>query len=576
MRKWIMSLVLMVLLGVVAACGAQQTPAPAPAQQPAAPKAEAPKAAAPTEAPKAPAAAATQAPAAQAQAPAAKTGGTNCPTVGGMAVTGTNAEAANINPLLRVDTDGDYLTDWVFDRIVDVDPKTFEPTPWLAESWDISKDGLVYTFKLRKGVKWHDGKPFTANDVAFTLNTILSKDYTGPFRSRFNMIAGAQDTIDGKTKETSGIKVLDENTIQITLAKPTASFLVTSMRELKPVPKHLVEGQDIAKGEWAQKLIGTGPFKFKEWKKGDSWTFEANLDYWGGRPCLDGLRHQVIPDLNAMLVALETGNIDTSIVPPVTEIPRLKSEKKLTVIELPPASIESVQFNLENQYLKDLKVRQAISMALDMKAFTNDILKGVTQPADSVVAPTLWSYDKSQAMPTYNVDKAKQLLAEAGYPNGFTIKWATNSGNLFREQFTTFAQAQLGKIGIKVEPVLNEWPVFLKSVQDGKFEIATQATASGLPDPDSLYQVYKTGAPSNYYRFSNPQVDKLLDDGRAATTLEDRKKAYQQVQKILADELPNFYAYYRPNPIVTNPKLKGITPNPIQPYFRIQNWYKEK
>ncbi|MFN8475359.1 MAG: ABC transporter substrate-binding protein [Anaerolineae bacterium] len=568
MRKWITCLALLVMLVAVAACGGQPASAPSASQASDASKA----ASAPAQG-SSQATTPTQAPAAQA---AAKPGGTNCPVVGGFAVTGTNAEAANINPLLRVDTDGDYLTDWVFDRVLDVDPKTFEPIPWLAESWDISKDGLVYTFKLRKDVKWHDGQPFTAKDVAFTLNTILSKDYTGPFRSRFNMIAGAQDAIDGKTKEVSGIKVLDDYTVQITLAKPTASFLVTSMRELKPVPQHLVQGQDIAKGEWAQKLIGTGPFKFKEWKKGDSWTFEANTDYWGGRPCLDGIRHQVIPDLNAMLVALESGDIDTSIVPPVTEIPRLKTEKKLNVIELPPSSIESVQFNLQNPYLKDVRVRQAIAMALDMKAFTNDILKGVTQPADSVVVPTLWTYDKSQAMPTYDVEKAKKLLADAGYPNGFTLKWSTNSGNLFREQFTTFAQAQLAKIGIKLEPVMNEWPVFLKSVQDGQFEIATQATASGLPDPDSLYQVYKTGAPSNYYKYSNAQVDKLLDDGRAATTVEDRKKAYQQVQKILADELPNFYAYYRPNPIVTNLKLKGITPNPIQPYYHIQNWYKEK
>ncbi len=499
-----------------------------------------------------------------------------CPVTGGSAVTGTNAEAANINPLLRVDTDGDYLSSWVFDRIVDVDPKTFQPIPWLAESWDVSKDGLTYTFKLRRNVKWHDGKPFTAGDVEFTLKTILSPTYTGPFRSRFIVIAGAREFGAGQIRDLAGVRVVDDATLQIRLSQPLAPFLVTSMRELKPVPRHLVEGQDIARGEWAQKLIGTGPFKLREWVRGDHWTFDVNPDYWRGRGCLDSIRHQIIPDLNALLVAAETGQVDTVIVPPVTEIPRLKKEHKLDVIDLTSAGIEGIQFNLEHPILKDVRVRQAIAHAIDVQAFTRDVLKGVTQTADSVVVPTVWAYDKSIKLPEYNPDKARKLLAEAGYPKGFTVKWSTNSGNLFREQFSTFAQAQLEKVGIKLELVMNEWPIFLKSMEDGRFELATQNIVAGVPDPDVLYFIFHTGAPGNYFRFSNQIVDQLLDQGRTLTSQASRRDVYLRVERILANQLPIFNAYYRPNPIVKNTKLKGLNPQSIDPYFQIETWYKER
>lgn len=499
-----------------------------------------------------------------------------CPVVGGTAVTGTNAESATINPLLRVDTDGDYLSSWVFDRVVDVDPQTFEPIPWLAESWEVSRDGTTYTFRFRRGVNWHDGKPFTARDVEFTLKAILAPGYTGPFRSRFDVIAGAKEYSEGRTSDLAGVRVLDELTLQVRLSRPLASFLATSMRELKPIPQHLIEGQDIARGEWARRLVGTGPFKLREWVRGDHWTFEANTDYWRGRPCLDRIRHQIIPDLNALLVAAETGQVDTVIVPPVTEIPRLKRERKLDVIELPPAVPETIQFNVQDPILKDVRIRHAIAHAIDVPAFTRDVLKGVTQPATSVAVPSIWVYDPSIRMPEYNPRRARQLLAEAGYPGGFTLKWVTNSGNLFREQFTTFVQAQLAQVGIKLEPTFLEWPIFLQTVTEGRFQSATQTTTGGLPDPDIWYFTFRTGAPGNYFRFSNTLVDQLLEQGRTLTSQADRKKVYLRVARILATQLPVFFAYYRPNPIVKNPKLKGLTPQSINPYFQIETWYKER
>ena len=260
----------------------------------------------------------------------------------------------------------------------------------------------------------------------------------------------------------------------------------------------------------------------------------------------------------------------------VTEIPRLQAEGKLEVIQMPPQGAESVQFNLRDPIVKDVRVREAIARGLDVATFTKDILKGVTQPADGVAMPTSWAYDPTVKMPSYDVEKAKQLLAEAGYSNGFTLNWSINSGNLFRQQFSTFAQAQLAKLNIKVNIMNPEWPVFLDSVMTGKYQVAHENTAGGLPDPDVWYYTFRTGGPGNVFGYSNPQVDTLLDQARTLTTQNDRKRIYVQVERILATDLPVFFAYFRPNPIVKNPKLKGLNPQPINPYFQIERWYKER
>ena len=476
---------------------------------------------------------------------------------GGHLRNGTNGEAANIHPLLRVDSDGDYMTDWMFDRIVDLSPKTLEPVPHLATSWDVSADGKTYTFKFNNGVKWHDGQAFSASDVEYSLKRIQAADYTGPFKPQF--------------KHVQSVQTVDPLTLRINLSQPNASFLAASMRELKPIPEHLVQDQDLRTGAYATQLIGTGPYKFVEWKKGSSFSFAVNENYWGGRPNIDQITHNVVTDMNSLVASAEAGEIDFLIMPVPSELKRLQDEGKLNVTLLDPYIPESLYFNLTHPILKDVRVRQAIAQALDMQAFTRDIMMGVVGPAKGVVMPYLWAYEPTATMPVFNLDKSKQLMADAGQASGFSIGLASNQGNAFREAFSTYAQAQLAKINVKVDIQLNEWPVFLKRSQSFDFEMGTQAITAGYPDPDILSQAFQTNGLTNYMQYTG--VDQLLDDARAAQDIAKRKELYGQVQKKVAADLPIFYTFYRPNPIVTTKKLNGLTPTALSPYYAIDKWW---
>jgi peptide/nickel transport system substrate-binding protein len=229
------------------------------------------------------------APAAAGAATAQPVAAAGTPVRGGHLRNGTNGEAANIHPLLRVDSDRDYMTDWMFDRIVDLNPKTLEPVPHLATSWDVSTDGKTFIFKFKDGVKWHDGQAFTASDVEYSLKRIQAEDYTGPFKPQF--------------KDVQSVQTVDRLTLRINLSQPNASFLAASMRELKPVPEHLVQDQDLRTGAYATQLIGAGPYKFAEWKKGSSFSFAVNENYWGGRPNIDQITHNVVTDMNSLVAS---------------------------------------------------------------------------------------------------------------------------------------------------------------------------------------------------------------------------------------------------------------------------------
>src|SRR5205823_264073 len=195
------------------------------------------------------------------------------------------------------------------DALAVLDANTLKPTPRLARSWDVSSDGLTYTFHLQPGVTWHDSQPFSADDVQFTVMSMLAPDYAGPFQSRWKALTGAADVIAGKSKTLEGMKVVDPNTIQFRLDEANATFLTLVVPDLKPIPRHLLDGQKITPDSpFSLKPVGTGPYKFVEWVKGDHFTMEANPGYWGGAPCMKSISQRVIPDMNALVLGIQAGD----------------------------------------------------------------------------------------------------------------------------------------------------------------------------------------------------------------------------------------------------------------------------
>jgi peptide/nickel transport system substrate-binding protein len=493
-------------------------------------------------------------------------------------VLGANGDAKIVNPILAMDSDGFWRSDLMFDSLVRVDPVTTEPVGQLAESWEVSDDGTTYTFYLVDAdVRWHDGAPFTVEDIEFTMMEILKPTYTGIFQQRFVDLVGADKVIAGEATSLEGFKIIDDKTVQFKLNQPNAPFLAWAISGLKFVPKHLLEGQEITEDmPYSLAPVGNGPYKFKEWDKGNRFVMEWNEEYWGEKPCAKTITTLGIPDMQALAAAVEAGDIDMTIMVPPTEIPRLAEVEGLTYYKQPSSGPEVLWFNLDHSILQDLRVRQAIAHAIDVEGFTQGVLQGTTDPANTHFTTASWAYDPDATLPEYNPEKAKALLAEAGYADGFQIKLTCNQGNFFREHFVEFVQAELAKVGIEVEVEKAEWGTFIGNMISGDYDMGFMNEDGGVPDPDVMYEYFHTGGPNNYTHYSNAKVDELLEEGRVESDLEKRKDLYYQLQSIVNEDLPTFPAFWRPNPLVANSKFQNVVPSVIHTYGGIHNWRLQK
>lgn len=488
---------------------------------------------------------------------------------------GSNGDGKIVNPILAVDTDGFWRTDMMFDSLIDLDPTTLEPKPHLAQAWEVSEDGTTYTFTLTDAdVRWHDGEPFTVEDIEFTVLEILKPTYTGIYQERFANLVGADQVIAGTADSLDGFQIIDDKTVQFQLNAIDPSFLAVAINDLKFLPKHLLEGQEITEDmPFSQEPIGTGPYKYQAWDKGSRFVMEWNTDYWGEKPCPKTITTVVIPDMQALAAAVEAGDIDLTIVVPPTEVPRLAEVPELQVFQQPSVGPESLWFNLEHPILSNPLVRQAIAHAIDREAFTEGVLQGTTSPANSLFSNASWGYDPNSQVPEYDPERAKELLAEAGYPDGFTVKLSTNQGNFFRELYVEYVQAELAKVGITVELDKAEWGTFIGGVIDGNYEMRFHnQDEAGVPDPNIIYPGFYSGGASNWSFYSNPEVDALLDEAASMTDLEARKEIYRQIATLVNNDLPTFPSFWRPNPLVTRAEFENITPSVIHTYGGVHQW----
>lgn len=503
--------------------------------------------------------------------------GADCPADNEIEI-GTNGDARNINPILAVDLDGGWRTDLMFDPLVLVDPESLEPIPWLAESWEISEDNRTYTFTLREDAVFHDGEPVTATDVEFTVLAMLSEGYQGPFQADWERLEGAADVIGGTADSLDGLNVVDDYTIEFTLSEPYAGFLTVMARQLKAMPAHLLENEgDLTEAsDFSLNPVGSGQYIFESWAKGNEFVAVANPDHWGGAPCMQRITQTIIPDMNTLVAALESGEIDATIVPPPSSLERLGEMDSLAVFELPPKTPEGIHFNLQEAPFDDPMVRRAIAMAIDYQTFGREFM-GYQEPLPSAFfSPASWAYNDEFQPPAYDPDAAADLLAEAGFPGGegLTVQLRTNAGNQFREQELTFIQDQLAAIGVESEILAEEWGLFITAVGDGDFQVAAVNAGdnAGVPDPTAIEEVYRTGGAANYTGYSNPEVDRLLDEASSLVDIEERKPLYAEVQRILAEDLPFLPGFWYPNLFAVRSDIQGVDPSVIGAYWNIADW----
>ncbi len=498
------------------------------------------------------------------------------PAYGDILVEGSIGDASNLIPILAADNASHSISGLIFNGLVKYD-RNVNVVGDLAESWDISREGLVITFHLRKGVKWHDGAPFTAEDVLYTYKvTIDPKTPT----------AYAEDFLKVKKAE-----VLDPYTFRVTYARPYAPALTSWGAAV--LPRHLLEGKDITKSPLKRHPIGTGPYRFKEWMTGQKIVLTANPDYFEGRPYIDGYIMRIIPDMATMFLELRAKGIDRMDLTPLQYTRQTENrffKKNFRKYRYLSFSYTYLGFNLKHPIFRDKKARQAIAYAINKDDIVNGVLLGLGKAATGPFKPGTWAYNPNVKQYSYDPEKAKALLAQAGWkPNGsgilekegipFAFEIIINQGNDVRRKSAEIIQRRLAEIGIEVKIRTIEWSAFLKEfINKRKFD----ATILGwtIPmDPD-LYNVWhssKTGQEElNFISYRNPEVDELLEKGRSTFDMKKRKGAYDRIQEILAEDQPYVFLYVPDAMPIFDRRIRGIDPAPIGIGYNLIKWYVPK
>lgn len=496
---------------------------------------------------------------------------------------GLSSDASFINALIASDGQS-YKVEWsVFDCLAQYD-QNLAIKPMLAERWDVSPDGLSYTFHLRQDVVWQDGRPFTADDVAFWMQSMLNPKIRAPSRAFFGAMAGypeltnADHPADPAGLARKPVEVVDARTVRLNLAYPYAAFLpVLTCPRGGIVPRHALEGKDMNVAEFNSKPVGNGPYRVVEWRKGESITLAAFDRYYGGRPPIRQVIFRVIPDPVVRTQALRTGGIDLLDDPPTDELDKFAKDAQYTVAGIYTPSYQYFGFRLDRAPFSDLRVRRAMSHAVDFDVIVRKVLRGYGVRATGQIPPTSWAYTPKVQRYPYNPERAKQLLAEAGYapgPDGimqkdgrpfrFTIK--ADQGTQPVRDSAVIVQDQLARIGVVAEIRLLDFPTFVRQLFASDFE-AILVGWTGHPDPDPFsYTIWHSSQWNgrNFTHYKNPDVDKALEDARRTSDQAKRREAYVRFQQILSDDAPYVWGYYPKEMYVYRRGLRGLTLLPAQ------------
>lgn len=459
-------------------------------------------------------------------------------------IIGTLGEAPTINPFKANDSEENWRCNQLFDELIRVDPVTYAPTPGTAAEWTL--DGQTLTIKLQPNAKFSDGSDVTADDVLFTIEGLLNPETASIRQTKFLSIAGAQEFIDGAADTVSGVTVVDPKTLTIEMAEPDAAILY-NLRFVRVVPKAQLEGKNLATDPWFQNPVGSGPFKFESWTTGADFVMTRNEHFFEeNKPAIQRVTHRVIADAQSLVVALLNNEIDGSNYPSPAGKAELEANENLVVMVPPFNSANGWMFNLKNEHLAKRDVRRAIAMALNREQFAADALLGLGEAAVGPIAPVNWAFDKTLQPLPYDVEAAKQLVIDAG-SEGAQLKFIVNAGNIQREDWLTYTQQALKEIGIEVVPETLEWATLVNQVTEMRdFEVCGGDFAGVTADPSELFEQFHSKGTANYMSYSNPDLDALLEQARQTVDTEEAKPIYAEIQQIINDDVPFFFAWYRP------------------------------
>jgi peptide/nickel transport system substrate-binding protein/oligopeptide transport system substrate-binding protein len=441
----------------------------------------------------------------------------------------------SLDPALSTDVPTGRAVSYVFDGLTRFTPEA-RVEPALAERWEVSPDGLTYTFHLRRGVLFHDGTPFTARNVIRTFHRALDPATKGGRAEPLTPIKGAADFAAGKAKSVTGLAAPNDTTVVIALSEPLAAFpKLLAMPVASIVP-------DSTPADFGQHPVGTGPWKFVEWKHDDYLKFARNEKYWGGVPATDTLTARIIPEPSTAVAEFESGRVDILVIPQGETAAWEQTDEKQAMLQSAPALIlYYLAINTTRGPLSDVRVRQAINHAVDTRTILRQLMGGRGFVTPGVVSPILEGADTSRARYAYDVAKAKQLLAAAGHPNGIDVElWHSQDAVIAR--LSQAVQGYLNAAGIRTKLVQRDAASAREAARKGETDMTVKTWYADYPDADSfLYPLLYSGSKGpggNVSFYANPAFDKLVLAARREQDDAKRAALYRSADSLAYADAP--------------------------------------
>lgn len=498
------------------------------------------------------------------------------PAVGDWLLYKLSAEPATLNPITATDVYESIINGFIYETLIERDMETLKLKPLLAYKWEISKDKLKYTFYIRKGIKWHDGVEFTADDVVFSFNKIKDPKVDAPHLRNYY-------------KDVQKVEKIDRYTVRFTYSKPY--FLALEFCGGMPiVPKHIFETADFNTHTNNRHPIGTGPYIFVNWDTGREVVLKRNPNYWGEeKPYIEKIIYKIITDDTVGLQLLKRGNLDLTGLRPIQWVRQTTSRKfnkNFRKLKFYTPNYYYIGWNLRKPYFKDRDVREALTRLIDRKTILKNILFDFGKITTGPFYFFSDSYDKSVQAYLYDTKRAEQLLEKAGWidsnndgvrdKNGvdFRFTFLISSGSKFAEQLATIIKEEFKKVGIEVDIKKLEWATFIQQIDERKFDAVTLGWSMGIEqDPYQIWHSSQTERGSNYVGFKNKRVDELIEKARTEFNREKRNKFFKEIHRIIHYEQPYTFLFCNMGLVAVQRRFQNTKVYNIRPGFKITEWY---
>ena len=483
-------------------------------------------------------------------------------------------EPSTLDPARISDIYGRSVAQQIFDGLVTFD-QTLAITPALAEHWTSSRDGLTWTFSLRKGVRFHHGRDVTADDVVYSFTRLLDPRLKSSAADTFSVIKGAREFFEGRVATVSGLTAINAHTVQIALTEPFAPFVTAlAMGHAKIVPRDVVEA---AGRDFGARPVGTGPFRFVAWERGRSITLAANRDYFDGPPHLNRVIYRIFAGEQRDTVYAEfvKGNLEDSPVPTRDHDSVVRAPGR-QYVKRPMFNLRFYGFNVRARPVDDRRVRQAIAHAIDRAGIIQDVFHGRYHLAQSILPLGTLGYNPGLRPLAHDPARARALLAEAGHPGGAGLPpvtiWSGARTERLLEEHARIVK-ELAAVGIRATcQYETDWPKFSRLLGEGRAPMFLYSWNADIPDPDNfLFLLFHSRSARNYTGYANPIVDNLLLTARNERDAHRRVDLYRQAEQIVLDDAPVLPVWHYSYERLFQPWVKSVEVNGLgDPYIPLR------